>query len=247
VKVCFALALILAAVGCSGTETGNPSFDGTVGYDAYSSSPGVVALPASLTRRTSQIELDNAWLVLGDVELLPAGHCADHVDGESRVPGLGAGDHAASQAPATHSDLSSGVYCGARLPFASGTDSLPASAPSSVRDHAIVLDGTLSDGRKFELLSTTAISVAVQASGEGFPLDRSHRGVLFGFDVAKWLGELDWTSASGEDEVTIDADHNADLLHAFESRIASGVSLFRDDNDDGVLDTNPVLLASPAR
>ena len=41
----------------------------------------------------------------------------------------------------------------------------------------------------------------------------------------------------------IDADHDPELLQAFEARLASGVSLFRDDDQDGVLDADPVLLA----
>lgn len=240
--IAMASALALAAVGCAGTETGNPSFDGSVGYDAYSSAPGVVALPAGLARQASQVELDHAWLVLGDVELIAAGHC-DANDGEAQVPGLGAGDHAGGQAPATHSEMSSGFYCGARLPFVNGSASAPAAAPSSVRDHAIVLDGVLSDGRKFELQSADASEVFVRASGPGFAMDAAHPGVVFGFDVAKWLGELDWSSAPG-DAVMIDADHDPELLQAFEARLASGVSLFRDDDQDGVLDADPVLLAN---
>jgi hypothetical protein len=239
------LPLLLAAIGCAGTETGNPSFDGSVGYDAYSSSPSVVALPAGLERPMTRVALDNAWLVLGDVELLPAGHCGESGDVEPHVPGLGPGDHAGGQAPATHSEMSSGLYCGARLPFVSGSESLPAAAPSSVRDHAIVLEGTLADGRKFELQSTLSTRVAVQASGAGFALDSLHRGVVFGFDVAKWLAELEWSSAPDDHNVMIDADHNPELLRAFESRLASGVSLFRDDDEDGVLDADPVLLAAP--
>ena len=239
------VAIALAAVGCAGTETGNPSFEGSVGYDAYSSSPGVVALPAGLARQTSQVELDHAWLVLGDVELIAAGHCDANDDGETHVPGLGAGDHAGGQAPATHDAMSTGLYCGARLPFVNGIASVPAAAPSSVRDHAIVLDGTLSDGRRFELQSSNAARVAVRASGAGFAMDAAHPGVVFGFDVAKWLGELDWGSAR-DDTVAIDAEHNPELLQAFETRLASGVSLFRDDDEDGVLDADAVLLASPA-
>lgn len=241
-KLIVVIALVLAAVGCAGTETGNPSFDGSVGYDAYSSAPGVVALPAGLTRPTRQLELEHAWLVLGEVELIPRGHCDANDDGDAHVPGLGPGDHAGGQAPATHTEMNSGLYCGARLPFVNGSASVPAAAPSALRDHAIVLDGTLADGRRFELQSASAVKASLRASGAGFPMDAMHPGVVFGFDVATWLGELDWGVVPDE-MVMIDAEHNPELLQAFEARVASGVALFRDDDEDGLLDAEPVLLA----
>ena len=239
--VCASAALVgaLGLGACAGTETGNPSFNGSLGYDAYSSAPRIVALTRSAPAPEA-LRVDNAWLVLGDVELLTGAACAAAESSSAHVPGLGAGDHAGGHAPVTPFELDAGQYCGARLPFVLAGDKLPSQAPDSLRQESIVLRGKLPDGRDFELRSTWQTSVLLRAHDASFVLDGAHAGVVIGFDVAKWLGELDWSQASadGSGRVLVSADQNSALLRSFEQALPLGIALFRDADHDGVLDAD---------
>lgn len=236
----------LALGACAGTETGNPSFEGSLGYDAYSSAPRTVALTAGNGDAVDDgVRVDNAWLVLGDVQLLRDDACAQMQGNGTHVQGLGAGDHVGGQASATPFEASAGRYCGARLPFLHAAGDLPNKAPDSLRDESIVLIGTLPDGRAYELRSALETSVLLRAAASGFELDAQHPGVLIGFDVAEWLSEMDWSQASAlSGRVLIDAEHNDALLSAFERALPHGVALFRDANGDGMLDADHTPIAS---
>jgi len=238
---------LLALSACAGTETGNPSFKGSLGYDAYSSAPRSVALTQSSSEKEdAALRVDNAWLVLGDVELLRGEDCAAVAGSGMHVQGLGAGDHAAGQAPVTPFDLAAGQYCGARLPFVLAGEKLPAQAPDSLRDESIVLRGSLADGRSFELRSASQAQVLLRAREASFLLDDDHSGVLIGFDVAKWLGALDWSEASpdADGSLRVSEAQNEALLREFERALPDGVGLFRDADRDGLLDRDSTPIAS---
>jgi hypothetical protein len=237
-------------LACVGTETGNPSFDGSLGYDAYSSADSV-ALLASALSQDIQVDVGSTWLVLGSVDFVPriGDTCAatDVTSGASqRAPALGAGDHVKSQAPPTQFALGSGYYCSATLPLVN-TNEPPASAPTGLKGHSILLQGELSDGRSFELRSSTTVTLALQSqTAQGFELDADQSGVLIGFDLAAWLNDLPWKEAvvgTDDNQILADATHNTDLLGAFEQRLPAGVGLFRDADRDGLLDKDPVALA----
>jgi hypothetical protein len=229
---------------CAGTETGNPSFDGSLGYEAYSSAPRVAALTRS-DPEPQALRVDHAWLVLGDVELLQGDACGSMPADGPRIPGLGVGDHAGGHATATRFELAPGQYCGARLPFSLAGDRLPTQAPDSLHAESIELHGELPDGRAFELRSSLQTSVLLRAHDANFALDGAHAGVLIGFDVAKWLGELDWTQASADEQgrVLVSAEKNAELLRAFEQELPRGIALFRDSDGDGMLDADHTPIA----
>jgi len=240
-------ALAWLAGGCTGTETGNPSFSGRLGYDAYSSAPGVVALSAALSGEnerepSSELSVANAWLVLGDVELLEGAECASQ---GAHVHGLGAGDHAAGQAPSTEFELTAGRYCGVRLPLQVGGSDIPAEAPESLHAESVVLRGQLADGRAFELHSRLQEELVLRATDGDFAIDGAHAAVVIGFDVASWLGGLSWQDAdvASDGTVWVDADRNPDLLAQFEAALPDGVALFSDADADGLLDAEPMQLA----
>jgi hypothetical protein len=242
--LCASLSACIVA-GCAGTETGNPSFSGTLGYDAYTSEPTRVALRLAEPAAHGEVVVDAAWLVLGDVAVLHAGECQEPAEAHTHVPGLGAGDHAGTQAPASTVELTAGRYCGVRLPFVV-RDALPAGAPDALRAHSILITGTLADGRSFSVASARSSEVLV-ASNASFELDAQRAGVVIGFDVAHWLAQLPWPAATTNMEaVTVDADHNPDVLSAFEAQLAAGVELFRDADGDGMLDSEHEPIASGA-
>jgi hypothetical protein len=238
--VCLALCLW----SCAGTETGNPSFDGTLGYDAYSSQPAQVALRAADVE-SAPIHVESAWLVLGNVSFLGPDEC----DGNGELghaKGLGAGDHVGSQAATTPFELHAAKLCGVRLPIA-GEGKLPDAAPPELAAHSILITGTR-DAIPFRIASSVRADVLLRADSKEFELDDDRSGVLIGFDVAAWLADLDWSGAAplNLDEsgtFIVDAEHNPSQLTAFEARIGAGVALFRDRDGDGLLDRGSTPIA----
>ncbi|HKP55779.1 MAG TPA: hypothetical protein VJV78_03635 [Polyangiales bacterium] len=234
-----ALGLALWLIGCAGTETGNPSFDGTLGYAAYSSQPAQVAL-----RGEASVVVEAAWLVLGDVRFDRQERCGDAAAEHVDVPGLGAGDHAGSHAPASSVEFASGRYCTVRMAL-----QLPATqpdgAPAELTGHSILISGK-QRGRAFRIASSLAAPVTLRASAAGgFELDDAQSGVLLGFDLNAWLLNISWSDAApdGSGTAIIDATHAPEVLRQFEANVAQGVKLFRDRDGDGLLDAEPEELA----
>ena len=85
----YLLAGLLLVCACAGTEAGNPSFAGTLEYTAYTSDSAVAALSAD----GAAPRVNAAWLVRGDVRVVPGGTC-DRARAELGSPGLGIGNHA---------------------------------------------------------------------------------------------------------------------------------------------------------
>jgi hypothetical protein len=238
------VACLLA--GCTGgTETGNPSFEGSLGFDAYTSAPSVIALPSALTQSAqTATQIESTWLVLGDVGFVPQEHCAADAAAQ-HAQGIGAGDHVGSQAPPEAFELASGRYCGVSLAMLL-SERAPTNGPGELVGHSMLIAGTLSDGRAFELLSALRAELFLRSGdAAGFELDAQSSAVLLGFDVAAWLDALPLDSAQVDDDgtVIIDASHNSDVLGSFERQVASGITLFRDLDRDGMLDANPQPLA----
>lgn len=192
------------------------------------------------------VTVESTWLVLGAVSFLPATAATPRCDvadsddpaGTDGAPALGAGDHVKTQAPPTKFALRSGTYCEARLPLDLSVTP-PEGAPASLAGHSVLVSGTLEDGTAFEIRSAVDTALRLRSTdAEGFTLDATHAGVLFGFDLAYWLGDLAWSSTTRTNDGAVIADDtsNTDLLRAFERKLAAGVSLFRDDNRDGLLD-----------
>lgn len=239
------LGLLVLAAGplgscSSGTETGNPTFTGALSYTAFSSDPSQVGLPAS----ASAAVVENAWLDLDTVSLFGAGSCRSSQPAKTLVPALGVGDHAAGKHNVTLFQLTAGLYCGLDLPFVRAASGDLADAPAALADHSILIEGTLADGSSFQILSSATPTVHLAADTEAFSLDAAAAGTLIAFDVAAWVANLDFASASRVGEsITISAQQNPGLLAQFERNLAGGVALYRDEDGDGKLDATPVRLA----
>jgi hypothetical protein len=229
--------------GCAGTETGNPSFNGSLGYDAYSSQKSVALLARPADDAELVTVVENAWLVLGDVGFVGQSDCAagDHAE---HVPGLGAGDHAATQAPATQFELEAGRYCGLSVPLKVDS-ALPSGAPPELAGRSILIKGQTRKGAEFRIASSQARELFLRSDPAGLELNEASGGLLIGFDVASWLGSLDLDSAtpSADGVLVIDEDDNVALLTAFEQRVRAGVALFADRDRDGELDVGSVPVA----
>lgn len=229
------------AIGCAGgTETGNPSFEGQLAYDAYSSDVSVALVrgEAPGDPPSGALLVDAVWLVLGDVTFAPEGACDRPDPSAAHATGIGEGDHAAQGRVVTAVELPEGAYCGVRLAL-ERAPAEPVAGPAELAERSILIQGALPDGRAFRVLSRMQGAIEL-ASATPFAMDPSAGPVLLGFDVAVWLGAIDWSAAEGDGaQVVVDEARNAALLGAFEAAIARGTGLYRADA------TAPITAAQP--
>ena len=225
----------LAVSACAGTETGNPSFEGQLAYDAYSSNVAVVALRQSEPEPSAQsMIVDTSWLVLGDVVFLPEGTCErPPSDLPVSATGLGEGDHAAGGHVVTALVVDTGRYCGIELPFERASTT-PIAGPLALAEQSVLIEGALEDGTAVTIASALQHTFVLR-SETPFEMGEGAGNVLIGFDLAVWLGELDWSAAARNDDgsISIDGAHNVELLAAFERALVEGTALFRDLDGSG--------------
>ena len=226
------------ALGCAGgTETGNPSFDGQLAYDAYSSDVTAVALSAVDDEPVAGATvIDSVWLVLGDISFDTA--CAPAGDAPVHATGIGEGDHAAQGRVVTALAIAAGEYCSVRVPL-ERAPAEPMAGPAELGEHSILIQGATPDGTPFRVRS--ALQGGLELSGDGpFELSASAGTVLIGFDLAVWMQAIDWSEAEQNGGVIeIDELSNAALLQRFEAALASGTGLYRSDA------TGPIDSAHP--
>lgn len=234
--------LLLPTGGCSsGTETGNPSLSlrGALSYTGYSSKPDEFGVREGGAVAT----IDNAWLDLDAVRISPDGDCG--IDGGEAfsVAALGLGDHAAGQHNSTEFVAKPGAFCSVGLPFVQAT-ATDAALADELDGQSLFIDGRLADGTPFTIASSATPVLDLRAEGAGFALSAGQADVLFAFDFAAWLEDVDFARAELSDgRIVISADSNPELLASFEGKLAAGVALYRDRDGDGMLDADAELLA----
>ena len=236
---------LFAAAGCTGTQTREPSFEGELAYDAYSSDPALAAL-----REGEQgAVVTQAWLVLGDVTFVDNNHCAAPETAHGHADALGAGDHATKAAARTRFWLPFGEYCGLRLPLLRATedDTLPAQAPEELRGHSVMLVGELPEqsGTPFVITSGLERTLSLVADHSSFELGPDSARLLLGFDVAAWLDGVDLAAAppDADGRIVISQDSSPELLQRFEDNLAAGVDVFLDPSGKGVIEDAGARLA----
>lgn len=217
------------ALGCAGgTETGNPSFEGQLAYDAYSSDVTAVALRAGSQDPPAEgaTVIESVWLVLGDISFSVP--CGPEGDAPVHATGIGEGDHAAQGRVVTALTLAAGEYCSVLVPLERAPQ-VPMAGPAELGGHSILIQGVTPDGARFRVRS--AMQGALELSGAmPFELSQDAGTVLIGFDLATWVGAIDWSEAERDgDAIEVDATHNPALLARFEAMIASGTGLYRSD------------------
>jgi hypothetical protein len=219
-----------ALLGCAGgTETGNPSFEGQLAYDAYSSDVTTAALSAgSGDPPVGATVIDSVWLVLGDISFSPA--CTPASDAPVHATGIGEGDHAAQGRVVTALALAEGEYCSVRVPLERAPEA-PTAGPAELAGHSILIQGIAPDGAHFRVRSALQSALEL-TSATPFELNQSAGTVLIGFDLAVWIEAIDWSEAVRDgDVIVIDEQSNVALLARFEAALASGTGLYRSDGD----------------
>lgn len=227
--------------GCVGTETGNPTVTAQFALNAHSSDPTAV----SLGEGTAPLVVQEVWLSLGALGLVEGANCADPMAQFSSEP-LGAGDHAHPDPAFTDFELPAGNYECVSAVIVPTAGPLPEEAPPEFARQSILIRGRLNETTPVTVASDATFEVPIPALAGSYLLESDQVAFLLGFDVAKWLGALDWTNADLEPDgsIRVSPTSNESLYENFLSNVPPGLELYRDADGDGALDEEVELLGT---
>lgn len=222
---CALLALALAAC-TGGTETGNP-VTAELRVHGHSSMPGQVAVVTD----AGGAVVTGLWMRMPSVAMVDA-DCATAV---ASADGLGARDYAANAL--VELAIDDAPLCALWVAL-DPQAAAPVDAPPALAGATVLVVGQRADGTPFVIRSTRAGTIAVAGVSGPFRVTATTPGLLLGFDVATWLGDVDLDGATpGADGVVrIDAATDPVRLAAFEAALGRGAELFRDVNQNGEVD-----------
>jgi hypothetical protein len=221
------LLLALAGVACtSGTETGSSSTEHTVSIMALGRETMAQAL-----------ELDQAWLSLHELSLLPCASDAAAVSTSDFPIDLFRDQPARVTFESAVSD-----YCGLHLEVAPSASAIP----EALSGLSAFVSGVRSDDVPFELRSTLETSFDLTSGGGAFAASE----LVLGVDLEPWFvdADLDGASVTPDGLALVDAGDNSDVLAAFEGATAPALALYADVDGDGTLagdELTPVAAPSP--
>jgi hypothetical protein len=221
------LLLALVAVACtSGTETGNPPTEHTV---------SIMALGRATT--TQALELDQAWLSLHKLSLVPCAPDAATVSTLDFPVDLFHDPPARVTFESAVSD-----YCGLHLEVAPSASAMP----EELSGLSAFVTGVRSDDARFELRSVLETSLDFTSADGAF--DTSE--LVLGVDPEPWFVDADIHGATVTPDgvALIDADDNPDILAAFEGDTALALALYADADGDGTLagdELTPIATSGP--
>lgn len=229
----------LAAVACTGTETGNPPFTTGTGFSGYE--PMGIAPEPMVT---------SAWWVIGGVSFVPAGEC--DAPGEPAVgfEGPAATSLTGEGGDAIEVEAREGEQCALRFTLAPGVESPPGGAPPDLTDASLAIEAEMRDGTPVRFVTDATPTVSLEGSVP-FTIGPDEPPVIVGIDwTLLFAGARLFDAEQTGGEILLDATHNPERFATVESNIAASTFLYRDADADGVLDPEEVLqppLASGAR
>ena len=216
---------LLWTIGCTGTETGNPSLQQSLTLRARSRDPADVTLGSGQGR----IRIDAAWVVLGEVAL---GEC-----GGPHEPVLDPVATDLAAAPETRSFAHERPsYCALDTGWERSAAHAPAHAPPELPGRSLVVLGRRSDDVPFRLGSTLNLPIQVATPAPGFDLGEP---LILAFDVAQWFSAVDLDTATvdpNDSTIRIGVSENAALLALLEASLPASATLHHDANENGLLD-----------
>ncbi len=227
---------LLGAVGCGGTDTGNP-FTLELSWDAHSSDPTTIDVTSSALR----ISVDQAWIATGPVGFATADNCFE-LAGQTLAP-LGPSDHAEAGAVSQTVEVTEDDYCRLVVPLLA-TETLPGNAPAELQGMSVLLVGTAADGTPFRIATDFVGDIDLVAISNAFTLDMMTPNTFIGFDVAIWLGNVDLSSAQtdGNGVIVIDPSSNPTHYAAFLNDLAAGIEFYIDVANNDQIDPEDTLV-----
>ena len=204
-----------------------------VSFAGYSSAPAVAVgtLPAR-----GQVSIEEAYVSLGDVRLRERRRC-DRAGGILLAAGPILGDLIAGRAAAgeTLFRVPAARYCRAEY----STRRAPAGGAPGMRGYTVLVRGRRDDGARFVIRSRRRELVQLVAPAEGVKIAAGRSRLFLAADLGRWMSGIDLGAVPpgrGRDEtIRIDDGSNRGVLRAFEQNLLAGLSLCRDDDDDGTL------------
>jgi hypothetical protein len=132
-------------------------------------------------------------------------------------------------------------FCGLDLDLAPA----PGGSLPDLKGLTAVFRGTRADGAAFELHSK--LTSSLQFHNAAKVLDAKH--LVLGADLEAWLSGVDLDGADTMDDgsVLVDADHNPDLLSAFDGAALTALALYEDTNGDETLTDAELVPVSTAQ
>ena len=207
----FLVPLFVASSGCSS--------DVDIPPDSELPEISISALGAEVSAQG--LALESAWLSIAELTFVPC---------DPSSASLGTSDFRVNLfvEPPSSLMLDSAVsdYCRIQVTLAPGDSS----APPELAGRSVHVTGARADDTPFELSSTVSPSLEfVSESGKPFAATQ----LFLGVDFETWFADADVENAEvSDDAVLIDAEHNAEVLAAFDAATPLALSLYVDANDD---------------
>ncbi|HEV8244681.1 MAG TPA: hypothetical protein VGP93_02900 [Polyangiaceae bacterium] len=223
-SACLLISLVL--LGCSGTETGNPSATSSLALVAQASDPSVAALGTG-----SGVRVASAWL---EVSQITTSACGGTQQGEQVLASNFAVEvvSGAGNAPAL---AQTQAFCQVSVQAAAGGVP-PTGAPAELASAAMVVSGTRADGVPFTITSSSTPAVSLLASSAIEP--SRYAALLFAFDVSVWFSATDLQAVplDAHGIALLDGVSHPATLGGFDTQVALSAALFEDTDENGQLD-----------
>ena len=224
------LLVLLAALGCTGTETGNPPFTTSTGFSGYE--PMGIAPEPMVT---------SAWWVIDTVSFVPAGECGAPGEPEVGFEGPAATSLTGEGGDVVEVAVREGEQCALRLTLAPGLESPPSGAPADVMDASMVIRAQMRDGTPVHFVTDATPTLVLEGSAP-FAVGSEEAPVVVGVDwTLLFSGARLFDAERTGGEILLDATHNPDRFATVESNLTAATFLYRDTDADGVLDPEEAL------
>lgn len=236
IEIFFAIWIVALFTACSGTEVGNPATNddaiAQLEFTAYAGDPGGLTLASGVT-------IDEAWIVLNGARFLTSAECVEGQEGEAEVieePTFAIELISGREYPsAPLRSMPPGSFCELRLDLTSTeTAELPEGADAALSGHSLLVRGHRADGVAFTILMEEDEALELDARMMPFDLEKGEHSLLIGFAIDEWFINFD-LSAQPNDELIIDEASQSELLDTFKENFQHSLRLFRDSNNDRIL------------
>jgi hypothetical protein len=231
-------AILGLATACTGTETGNPSLRGQMGFAGKSS----MALQVGLPGDGAPVEVVALHAYVASVNFVSADDCETGAEGVVELVGVGPVDLLLPEDNVRELDVRQDAYCAADLVLSAAPIE---GVPADLAGRSLVLRGRRADGTPFVWSTAAGISVNLPVLDALFLIDAEHADHVLTLDVARMLSPMALDSAvvGGDGVAHLDAPENAMIGAMLNNSVGPATTLHRDPDGDGRHDDGEPALA----
>jgi hypothetical protein len=227
------VGLVVAALGCGGTEIGNPGKStAQLQTVIFSSDPNV-----GIDSDTAELRISEAWVKLSRITF---NRSDDSLIGEVPIPV--ACNLRSPETCIPEPDFIAPDVCKIKLEVSSDVP-LPDDAPAELAEAKVYIGGTRADGAPF-VFTGDYDEIATLINPDKFNL-QNVGPLLLGVDVSIWLkaNDLQNTEPEADGVIRVNRTTYPELAALIEGRLQWGYGLYADANEDGSLSAEE--LAAP--